>query len=121
MAKDGSSQRAVKESTGIKGVYKASKHFSTFLRKQKQQKKPDFYVKKPRNIKKWTLGDELSILNGEWITDSITITGQNLIQLPTGFQCPTLGFTLSYRFMNMEFVQIIHNGANHWVTISTVG
>lgn len=91
----------------------------------------DTYIvrKKPRNTKKWTLGmdksDELSILNGEWITDSIIIAGQNLIQecYPhiTGFQCPALGFTLSYKVMNSEFVQIIHNGANHWVTISTVG
>ena len=78
---------------------------------------------------KWVLGldksDELLILNGEWLTDAIIIAGQNLIKERywhiCGFQSLTLGFTLSYQVMKSEFVRVVHNGTNHWVTLSTIG
>ena len=78
---------------------------------------------------KWVLGldksDELLILNGEWLTDAIIIAGQNLIKERyshiRGFQSQILGFTLSYEVMKSEFVQVVHNGTIHWVTLSTIG
>ena len=38
-----------------------------------------------------------------------------------GFQNTALGCNLSFDIMRTEFVQILFNGNNHWVTISTVG
>ena len=32
-----------------------------------------------------------------------------------------LGYSLMYEIMRKEFTQILHNGDNHWVTVSTVG
>ena len=38
-----------------------------------------------------------------------------------GFQNATLGCNLSFDIMCTEFIEILFNGNNHWVTISTVG
>ena len=35
-----------------------------------------------------------------------------------GLQDPILGQTLSFEVMREEFVQILHSGGNHWITIS---
>ena len=32
-----------------------------------------------------------------------------------------LGYSLMYEIVRKEFIQILHNGDNHWVTVSTVG
>lgn len=39
----------------------------------------------------------------------------------SGLQDVTLGLTMSFEVEPGEFVQILHNGAGHWITISTVG
>ena len=36
-------------------------------------------------------------------------------------QNPLLGQNLSFNVAGDEFVQILHSGGNHWVTVSTVG
>ena len=38
-----------------------------------------------------------------------------------GLQNTLLGYSLIYEIMRKEFIQIPHNGDNHWVTVSTVG
>ena len=40
---------------------------------------------------------------------------------PVGLQDVTLGNTLAYNIQTSEFVQILHDGHQHWVTISTIG
>lgn len=37
-----------------------------------------------------------------------------------GFQATTLAYNLRFDVMR-EFIQILHNGEDHWVTISTIG
>ena len=37
-----------------------------------------------------------------------------------GLQCTNLGSNLSFEVVNKSFVQILHNGTNHWVTESTI-
>ena len=38
-----------------------------------------------------------------------------------GFQCVGLGSTFAFEVGSDKFVQILHNGHNHWLTISSVG
>ena len=38
-----------------------------------------------------------------------------------GLQDTLLGQTLNFKVMGDEFVQVLHSGGNHWVTVSTVG
>ena len=38
-----------------------------------------------------------------------------------GLQNPILGQRLAFDVETDEFVQILHSGGNHWITISTVG
>ena len=48
---------------------------------------------------------------------------QTLLKLhfpTTGLQCTTLGMNPSFDVIKGSFVQILHNGANHWVTVSTL-
>ena len=37
------------------------------------------------------------------------------------FQCVGLGSTFAFEVESDKFVQILHNGHNHWLTISSVG
>ena len=34
-----------------------------------------------------------------------------------GLQCTNLGSNLSFEVVKESFVQILHNGTNHWVTV----
>ena len=67
------------------------------------------------------------IRNGQWLNDAIINAAQQLMKddkylLPVeGLQNPILGQTLSFEVQTGEFVQILHSGGNHWITISTVG
>ena len=38
-----------------------------------------------------------------------------------GLQDPILGQRLAFDVQTDEFVQILHSGGNHWITVSTVG
>ena len=38
-----------------------------------------------------------------------------------GLQATTLGYHLTFDIMRKDFVQILHNGEDHWFTISTLG
>ena len=68
-----------------------------------------------------------SITNGQWLNDVVIHAVQQLIKddqdlLPVGdLQNPILGQRLAFDVETDEFVQILHSGGNHWITISTVG
>ena len=38
-----------------------------------------------------------------------------------GLQNTLLGCTLSFNVIKNEFVQVLHSGGNHWLTVSTIG
>ena len=88
----------------------------------------------PHNAKRWLNNDLFQLDQSEkailltptaWLTDSIIDASQKLLlqKMPsnTGFQSVTLGRTLHFELQSNEFVQILHNGHGHWLTISTVG
>jgi hypothetical protein len=69
--------------------------------------------------------DENALLKREWLTDTLVNAGQTFIksfyQKTSGFQDVRLGHTLAFKVEVGEFVQVLHNGSNHWITISTMG
>jgi Ulp1 family protease len=83
----------------------------------------------PNKQTPWVLNlkrtDEKVLLNGEWLTDTLINAGQMLIKSfykkTSGFQDVTLGPTLAFKTEVDEFIQVLHNGSNHWITISTLG
>ena len=67
---------------------------------------------------------EILISETGWLDDSIVIAAQYMLQMHysiPGLQNTLLGYSLTYEIMRKEFIQILHNGDNHWVTVSTVG
>ena len=38
-----------------------------------------------------------------------------------GLQSMLLCYTLAFEVMREEFVQVLHSGGNHWLTVSTIG
>ena len=59
-----------------------------------------------------------------WLDDNVIKAAQSLLKDQygmAGLQKTTLGYHLQYDVMRREFVQIVHNGENHWLTLSTVG
>ena len=86
-------------------------------------------VAKTKDPPKWvynlTIADEKVLLNGEWLNDRIMNACQELIRgkYPNmlGLQDVTCGHALSYEVQTGEFIQIIHTGRGHWVTLSTIG
>ena len=72
-----------------------------------------------------TTDDEKVLLNGGWLSDLLINAGQRLIQRTyphvCGLQDIALGHTLAFDVMHGEFVQVLHTGKGHWVTISTIG
>ena len=60
-----------------------------------------------------------------WLSDSIINAAQALLKTANpsmcGLQNVNLGQSNSYDVQRGEFVQIIHNGKDHWQVISTVG
>lgn len=72
-----------------------------------------------------TVDDKVALLNGQWLNDRIINAGQQLIQTTyphvDGLQDVNFGLTLSYSIKKGEFVQVLHTGFGHWVTVSTIG
>ena len=60
-----------------------------------------------------------------WLNDNIMSAVQKLLkqQLPVrnGFQDPRCGLAYAFEIMSDEFIQVLHNGHDHWLTISTIG
>ena len=61
----------------------------------------------------------------EWLTDIIVNTAQMMLadqfSMTTGFQSTNAGLCMTFLIKPDEFVQILHDGSAHWVTISTIG
>ena len=58
----------------------------------------------------------------EWLSDTIFNALQVLLKQGSGmhgFQETTLGMTLAYDVLQGGFVQILHHGFGHWLTIIT--
>ena len=60
-----------------------------------------------------------------WLNDMIISAAQSLLKkqnpLVGGFQPPYLGQTYAFDIQSEEFVQILHDGHGHWLTVSAVG
>lgn len=65
------------------------------------------------------------MLSGRWLTGAIINTAQMLIKkaypVADGFQDVLLGQTLGFEVKSSEFIQVLHTGRGHWLTISTIG
>lgn len=68
--------------------------------------------------------DRKTILSEKgWLDDRMVNAAQTLLKLhfsTPGLQHTTLGSNLSFDVVQRDFVQILHNGTNHWVTISNL-
>ena len=79
--------------------------------------------------KPWVNGltekDPSTLTQGGWLTDNIVNAAQGLLkrQFPhiNGLQEVGLGRTLFFVIQTEEFIQVLHNGHDHWVTVSTIG
>ena len=71
-----------------------------------------------------TVLNEEGILGGNWLTDSVINTGQELIQQAyphvQELQDVSLGHTLAFAVEKGEFIHVLHNGHDHWVAY-TIG
>ena len=70
--------------------------------------------------------DKMVLQSADWLNDKLIHASEQLLkqQHPRifGLQDPILQITSTLEIMgNKEFVQILHHGQNHWITISTVG
>lgn len=70
--------------------------------------------------------DREIIEDGDWLSDNIIFAAEQLLrqQYPqiSGLQDPSLQMIQLLPVMGTkEFIQILHSGSNHWITISTVG
>ena len=68
------------------------------------------------------------IVSGDWLTDTTIDAAQKILTAQfkaqfgeAGFQSVGLGSTFAFEVESDKFVQILHNGHNHWLTISSVG
>ena len=69
-----------------------------------------------------TKDDELAIINSCDLTDQIITAAANLIQKQFDIiiQPPGLVHATGFDYCPMETVQIVHNGAHHWLLLSSV-
>ena len=71
--------------------------------------------------------DKSVLFSSRWLNNRLIHAAQQLMKagknlLHVGLlQNPLLGQNLSFNVGGNEFVQILHSGGNHWVTVSTVG
>ena len=59
------------------------------------------------------------------LNDSIIDAAQKLLKQAfpalSGLQCVCRGLTMNFDIEPSEFIQVIHNGRGHWLTISMIG
>ena len=75
---------------------------------------------------KLTEADRRTLMSSSaWISDAVINAAQTLLKKETpyvsGLQNVNLGLNNSFDVETGEFVQILHNGQNHWQVISTIG
>ena len=59
-----------------------------------------------------------------WLSDNLIVAAQNLLKNQSsipGFQDTCLGMTMAFDIQCGEFIQILHDGHGHWLTISSIG
>ena len=59
-----------------------------------------------------------------WLNDNIIAAAQELLKKQfnlSGLQPPSLGLTCAFEIESGEFIQILHDGFGHWLTVSTIG
>ena len=87
--------------------------------------KPKKQPKRKRWVEGLTNTDKAVLCNGDWLNDDIVNACQQLLSRQfsslRGLQSVNLGRTLAFNIERGEFVQILHTGQGHWVTISTIG
>ncbi len=101
----------------------------------KESSKPEvidlesMHLLKPTKPSKWigelSTDDEKILLDGHWLNDKLINAAEALIrnhyEHVRGLQDVSLGQTLGFDVMSNEgFVQIIHTGRSHWLTISRI-
>ena len=86
-----------------------------------------------KNPAEWVRVDDIILTTVErdillhptaWLNDLILAAGQRLLQRQTGargLQPPCLGEICDFEIQRQDFIQIVSNGYDHWLTISTVG
>ena len=77
-----------------------------------------------RELGLFKVDQECLLSRSGWLTDSIINAAQKLLQMAyatSGFQSVTHGLTMTFDVTAGEFVQILHTGIGHWVTVSTIG
>ena len=60
----------------------------------------------------------------EWLTDNLILASQKVLREQTsisGFQDPILGEKMAFSIMKENFIQMLHDGYVHWLTVSTIG
>ena len=71
-----------------------------------------------------SIADKAILEGKEWLTDSIVNAAQTMLadqfNMTTGFQSTNAGLCMTFTIEPDEFVQILHDGSAHWVTISTI-
>ncbi len=93
----------------------------------------EYKLKKPEQSRKLWI-PELNLAKSEqdvllnptaWLTGTLIDAAQILLKKAnpamSGLQSVVLGQTMNFDIEPGEFVQILHNGHGHWLTISTVG
>jgi hypothetical protein len=86
-----------------------------------QNEQPKIWISEPL-----TYSDKHALANGDWLTDHLVDAGQKLIKQAynhnPGLQSVVLAHCLAFTVMKgKEFIQILHTGNHHWITISTIG
>ena len=88
-------------------------------------------VEESNQLKAWIpdlslkMRDKDILLSSEWVSDDIVNAAHILLQkcnpILSGLQDVTCGLTMHFSIERGEFVQILHDGHGHWLTISTIG
>ena len=65
--------------------------------------------------------EEIDGIIDQWfLNDTVIHFFQKLIKNVNGLQDPLLGQKLNFKECSEEFIQLLHDGRHHWVTISTL-
>ncbi|KAL5457687.1 hypothetical protein EMCRGX_G034973 [Ephydatia muelleri] len=100
-------------------------------KKTSDEEKPIKKARKVRCHKQWMEVEDVKLYeehrcileSNKWVVDVLINASQFLLHSQYGrlrFQATTLAYNKRFDVMR-EFIQILHNGDDHWVTISTIG
>ena len=92
----------------------------------------DMYKPRSKSPKKWILELGLDLTDKKILLSSTELWNDNIVNAAqkllkkvnpamSGLQNVNLGLTMSFNVEPGEFIQILHDGCSHWLTVSTVG